>query len=325
MMAVVVPSLMPVCTAHAPQPCHRSSTQTARPAACRALRSRLPARSSARCRACAPAAAAAWPAAPRRRPEAQRRVRHAQHVVGARDLDAHVGRHARLQLQLRVRHVDHRHVADDVLLDDRLEPHLPDRAGEHLVGIRVDLEADLLAGWIRPMSVSSTLALTCMRVRSSRDHEQRRRLHARGDGLPDVDVARDDDAVDRRGDDGVAEVDAVLVQRGARLDDLRLRRLQRASACRAVVRAVSRSLAGISCWRSAARRGAASPRILDLHGRALGVGLQPLHRRLGLLDLGLEQRRLEPRDHLALPHTRVEVGVQRADRAGHLRARPRPW
>ena len=35
-----------------------------------------------------------------RRPEAQRRIRHAQHVGALRDLDLHVRRHARLQLQL---------------------------------------------------------------------------------------------------------------------------------------------------------------------------------------------------------------------------------
>jgi hypothetical protein len=39
-----------------------------------------------------------------------------------------------------------------------------------------------------------------------RDREERRRLQAGGDRLPDVDGARDDDAVDRRDDDRVLEL-----------------------------------------------------------------------------------------------------------------------
>ena len=64
------------------------------------------------------------------RPEADRRVRHAQHVVAARDLDVDVRRHARLQLQLGIRHVDDGRVGDDVLHRHRVEPHLLDGAVE---------------------------------------------------------------------------------------------------------------------------------------------------------------------------------------------------
>jgi hypothetical protein len=39
------------------------------------------------------------------------------------------------------------------------------------------------------------------------DDDQRGRLHARGHCLPDVHASPGDDAVDRRGDDGVIEVD----------------------------------------------------------------------------------------------------------------------
>jgi hypothetical protein len=51
------------------------------------------------------------------------------------------------------------------------------------------------------------------------DDEERRRLHARGDRLADVDAALNDDAVDRRFDHGVREVDLVLVDRRLRLAD----------------------------------------------------------------------------------------------------------
>src|SRR5205823_1144429 len=50
-----------------------------------------------------------------RRTETQRCVGHAQHVRAARDLDVDVRRHARLQLELWVRHVDDGRVGDDVL------------------------------------------------------------------------------------------------------------------------------------------------------------------------------------------------------------------
>ena len=49
------------------------------------------------------------------------------------------------------------------------------------------------------------------------DDEQRRRLHAGGDRLADVDAALRHDAVDRRRDDRVIEVDLVLVDRRLRL------------------------------------------------------------------------------------------------------------
>ena len=81
-----------------------------------------------------------------RRPEPQRRVRHAQHVRAPRDLDVDVRRHARLQLQLGVRHVDDRRVGHDVLHDRRLQADLRDAADELLGRIGVDAEAHGLSG-----------------------------------------------------------------------------------------------------------------------------------------------------------------------------------
>ena len=77
----------------------------------------------------------------------------------------------------------------------------PDAADVGLVDVRVDLH-------LRQVG---------------RDDEQRRRLHARGDRLADVHAALDHDAVDRRGDGAVIEVDLRLVQVGLRLDDDGLR------------------------------------------------------------------------------------------------------
>ena len=152
-----------------------------------------------------------------------RRVRHPHHVAAARNLDAEVGRHARLQLQLGVRHVDDRLVGRHVLDDLRLQPDLPDRAVELLAGIRVDAEGHRLA---RPDAadvgfVDAGVDLHLRQVGG--DDEQRRRRHAGRDGLADVDAALNDDAVDRRRDHRVVEVDLILIDRGFRLGDGRLR------------------------------------------------------------------------------------------------------
>ena len=64
----------------------------------------------------------------------------------------------------------------------------PDAADVGLVDVRVDLHLRQVGG----------------------DDEERRRLHAGRDRLPDVHAALDDDAVDRRRDHGVIEVDLAL-------------------------------------------------------------------------------------------------------------------
>ena len=83
------------------------------------------------------------------------------------DLDVHVGRHAGLQPQIVVGHVDDRRVGDDVLLHLRFEPHLRDRAAERFGRVGVDPEGDRLSGRMRPTSDSSRLATTCILVRSA--------------------------------------------------------------------------------------------------------------------------------------------------------------
>ena len=50
-----------------------------------------------------------------------------------------------------------------------------------------------------------------------RNDEKRRRVHAGRNGLTHIDVAQDDDAGDRRGDDGVVQVDLGLIERRDRL------------------------------------------------------------------------------------------------------------
>src|SRR6185436_2201800 len=125
-----------------------------------------------------------------------------------------------------VGHVDHRRVADDVLNDLRLQSDLRDGAGEGIGRVRVHSERNGLTGLdlTDVRFVYARLDLHLCQV--FRDYEQRGRRHACRHRLANVDVARDDDAIDWSGDDGVTEVDLVLIQRGARLDDLRLGALQ---------------------------------------------------------------------------------------------------
>ena len=176
-------------------------------------------------------------------------------VAALGDLDLHVRRHARLQLQLRVRHVDDRAVGRHVLDDDRLQPDLRHRAVERVGRIGVDAERDVLTG-----TDAADVGFVDVRVdlhlrQVGGDDEERRRLHAGRDRLADVDAALDDDAVNRRRDDRVIEVDLVLVDRRLRLADrgLRLRRRSPAPtagcACAesTAIFAASRSLCGSSC------------------------------------------------------------------------------
>ena len=125
------------------------------------------------------------------------------------DRDRHVGGHAREELQVRIREVDDRVVGDDVL---------------HRRRVHADLAHDALER--SPSGKASTLNVTGLpRLDAAdvglvhlgvdlhlrqvlRDREDRRRLQRGGDGLADVDVARDDDAVDRRADHRVVEIGA---------------------------------------------------------------------------------------------------------------------
>ena len=54
--------------------------------------------------------------------------------------------------------------------------------------------------------------------------------------------------------------------------------------------------------------------------KPLEVGLGANQVRASLLDLRLEEGRIEARQHLPLAHQRVEIGVQLLDGARHLRA-----
>ena len=247
----------------------------------------------------------------RGRPEACRRIRNAQHVVLAGNLDGDVGRHAGLQLQVRIGHRNHRRIRHDVLHRRRLEPHLCDFADERVGGVGVDAEGDALTR-THPAHVGFVDVRQDLHLRQVGGHEvEHRRVHAGLDRLPLVDVARDDDAVDRRDDRRIAEVHALVVQlrlglRQARFrrPDLRVRRphidfsgLQLGPRNQLLVRHLLRAIELLLG-------------ILERDFQARQVRLRALHVCGLLLDLCLDQLWIETGDDLPLLDDRVEVGVE---------------
>ena len=157
------------------------------------------------------------------------------------------------------------------------------------------------------------------------DGEQRRRLQRRRHRLPDVDAARDDDAVDGRDDRRVGEVDLRLVQRRARLRQLAL--LHAATLRRGRVggrprRCRGRPARSRFCSRSLRLRLQLPLGVLG--ACALALRQLPLARRhvgaCACSTAACEQLRIDLGDHLPLLHRRVEVDDDLRDAARHLRA-----
>ena len=248
-----------------------------------------------------------------------RRIRDPQHVGALGDLDVDVGRHAGLQLQRGVGDVDDRRVGDDVLLHDRLQPHLRHRAVEVVGRVGVDAERHVLAGTdaadVRLVEVGDDLHLREI----GREDEQGRRRHAGGHRLADVHIARDDQPVDRRADDRVLQVDLVLVERRARLRDLRLRGADlRVDRSDVDLGGLQLALRNQLPARQLLRAGELRAGVLETDLEAIEIGLRANQVRARLFDLGLEEGRVQSSEDLALLDQRVEIGIQ------GLQACPRP-
>jgi hypothetical protein len=147
-------------------------------------------------------------------PESQGGIRYPHDVVAARDLDPQVRGHPRLQLQLGIGHVDDRRVGRDVLDDDRLQPNLLHRTLELLARVRVYCKRYGLVGPDAADIGFVDVGVDLHLGQVGRNHKERRRRHARGHRLPNIDASLDHDAVDRRGDDAVIEIDLRLAQAG---------------------------------------------------------------------------------------------------------------
>src|SRR3989441_1183339 len=288
-----------------------------------------------------------------------------------------VRRHAGQELPRRVVHGDDDRVRHDVLHDLPRLPDLRDGALERLARKRVHCERGTVVEFDAPdiRLVHASLDLHLRQVLG--DREEHRRLQARRNGLADIHLARDHDALHRRADRGVIEIHLGLLEAGVFLLHLRARRykhgfrhaqlgdrrldggLQRLLVRprrvqlgdRRVVRRLGRveialgdELAreqlrlpveialgvehgDLRLRRLGARLGVRRAGVPDVGARALDLRLLVEDRGLGgvevcpgLDDLRLEDVRIDPRDHLAFLHDRVEVDEELLDLARHLTA-----
>ena len=162
-----------------------------------------------------------------RRPEAEGRIGDLQHAGLLGHHELHVRRHPRQETAPGIVDGDDDDVGDDVLDDQRRLADLGHGAAERLPGEGVDGEGrpvlDLDAADVG--LIHARLHLHLREILG--DREERRRLEAGRHRLPDVDGARDDDAVDRGADHRAVEIHLRLLERGLALLDLGARRLQR--------------------------------------------------------------------------------------------------
>ena len=117
------------------------------------------------------------------------------------------------------------------------------------------------------------------------------------------------------------EVDLVLSQRRLRLRHRRLLRSQlRFRGAHGHFRGFELGLRDQLLLRQLPRASQLRSRVIERHAQPLEIGLGANQVCARLLDLRLKEGRIEARQHLALAHERIEVGVELLDGARHLRA-----
>ncbi len=208
---------------------------------------------------------------------------------------------------IRVGDIDAHVVGDNVLLAGRVQANLLDVAGETLVREGVDREPRLLALADEADVGFGEAGVDAHLGKVLGDLDQRWRLEAGCHRLAKVDDAVDDDAVDRRADDGEIEVGAVTVVLRPRQRHLRLPRLERLA--RLIVLLPRHILL----------------RKQRLHARL--VGLRQFQRRLRADDVGRalalgrgNQRIVQFEQGLAFFYLVVEIDIKLLDRTRHLGA-----
>ena len=187
-----------------------------------------------------------------------------------------------------------------------VQPHLANGAGEVTRAVCVHGETHLLAHF-HPRDIRFGNRRLDLHLRQvAGDGEQGGGLERGGDGLPDINLAADDDARDRRANDRKSEIGAILADRCLRRGDLRGRRTGRGQRRLIILLAdeiLPPKLGG------AARIGFGKC-CLGLHiGEASFALRQP----------GAKQLRVQLQQHLALRHPIVEIDIEFFHRAGDLR------
>ncbi len=153
------------------------------------------------------------------------------------------------------------------------------------------------------------------------DRKQHRRLETGRHGLPDIHVPRDHDAVDRRVDGGVLQIDLRRIQLRLRLFHLRLRNLQIGLRGFKGGAGIIHVLLGIQLLLKQSLR---AIKVELLQGK---IGASPGHIPHGVLEAGFhlcdngpKRSRIKLGHHLARLHHRVEIGIEGLDDAGYLAA-----
>ena len=144
----------------------------------------------------------------------ERAIGNGQNVPGLLGDDLQRRGHARVEELLGIGRGNDRRVGDDVLHRFRRPAHLDDPAVKDAVRIGVHGKLGGLALFdrsdIRFIDAAAHLHLTEI----ARDAKQGLRLQPCRDRLPRIDLAADDDAVDRRSNDGAPQFDLRLVENG---------------------------------------------------------------------------------------------------------------
>ena len=172
-----------------------------------------------------------------------------------------------------------------------------------------------------PHAADVTLGNVCEQAHAPQisQREEYRRVHAGGDCLPDVHMPADDDAVDRRADDGVFETDACFGNPCLRCADA----------------GISASRIGFRLQHGGAREIELGPRQLFITGerlRALQLPSRIVENRLPLGALGsglrepglgfgqprLKRRGIQSRQYLPGFHGGIEIHLDGRDRPGDL-------
>ena len=221
--------------------------------------------------------------------------------------DRDIGRHAGLQLQVLVAHIDDRRVGNDALLGRSRVAHLPHAAGEGAVRERVHRELHFLTFGDAAHVGFGDGGVDLHLGEIVHQREKDRCVHARIDGAAFVGLAVEHHAVDRRGDHGAFEIELgvgdgrLAGQHGG----VRLRQLR--------VDAVELLLG--------------NQLLLEQVGRALGVDHDQLVAGLGRGEIGfrlaqaLDWRRLvDAGEHVALFDDGIVVDQHFLDLAGNLGA-----
>ena len=221
-----------------------------------------------------PGRGARWRAGERRfRAEAQRRVRHGEHVVAPFCDDADGRGHAGLELEIRIVDVYDGVIGDDVLHDLRRVADVADAAAERIAGIGIDRERHAHVRLQPPDVGLRDVRMNFHFPQVLRDRENHGRGQRCGDGLPAVHGARDHHAVGRRQDVGVAQVRLRGLERGERLRELSSTRctsqprMQMTSTRRCAARSrcrPARETCSRACWPVRARARSASTELREL-------------------------------------------------------------